>query len=354
MSKTIIQKVKESGAKFYKAAAKQTTDPDNRLTYQEETKDANNNLQKTDFDAGKGKDTVTPADDQCKTNSKGEIIDTRDSCQKLKNMTQEEIEQSEINQGLRVKGKGDVKVNSKPVLTEEQKGSNIDLIMGSMAGRVGTRLNKSQRRLTTQMKKKLAKSKDRLQSFINKRTKDGVFTPPKEGEPGYRKYTKLKAKEEDFSQAAKNQQAQFDNVTQQMTGMRNPYVSMRMEYDRDLTKATKGGQPIKAPDGTPTVEEAGKRADTFAGITPQPIVINSGGDGGSSGNVSSFTELLANLNQVGVNTGDKQALFQDDYFDTKNIASRALQYSGGGSGAAKMLKKPSAFKMKGYGSKSKK
>ena len=94
--------------------------------------------------------------------------------------------------------------------------------------------------------------------------------------------------------------------------------------------------------------------DEFAGIPPQSIVINAGGDGGSSGNVSSFTELLANLNQVGVNTGDNKALFQDDYFEPKNIVSRALQYSGGGSGVGRMLKKPSTFKMKGYGSKSKK
>ena len=357
MSKTIIQKVKESGAKFYEAAAKQNTQPNanprKSKTIKGDITDESGNL-------FRGTGTGTPGDEETIENPA--LTEFKKRCAKFKGKNSEEARKAGCVNDPKAKDPapvtigtpGNVNVDKEPVLTTPQTASNIDLIMGSTAGRVGSRLNKSQRRITTQMKKKLARSEDRLKKFKKTRTKNGVFTAPKEGEDGYRRYTKLKDKKEDFEQAAKNQQAQFDNVTQQMTGMRNPYVSMQMEYDRDLKKGSPGGEPVKAPPGTLTESEFRRPLDEFAGINPQSIVINAGGEGGSGGNVTSFTELLTGVNPVAINTGDAQALFQDDYFTPKNIVSRTLQYSGGGSGAGKMLKKPSTFKMKGYGSKSKK
>jgi len=332
---SMLKKKKKDGRESYNGPG------DDTMTGSGQTQDAKGNLQISSGVGTAQKETVTPADDQCKTNSKGEIIDTRESCQKLKNMTQEEIEESERKQGLRTTQEGEVNISSDPVLSKEKGGSSIDL-MTSPEGRAGSRLNKSQRRITSQMKRKLAKAKDNLQSFINKRTKDGVFTPPKPGEPGYRKYTRYKDKEADFSQAVKNQIAQFDNVTQQTTGMRNPYVTKRMEYGRDLQAGTTGGQPVKAPEDTQTVDDF-----------KQPFLEFAGKDGGSaqppgnSGQVTSFSSLLSNDAFQPVKI-QGSGLFEN--LGSLGEMQEKLQEAAKGSGV-KMLKKQGAFKMRKSGFK---
>ena len=332
---SMLKKKKKDGRESYNGPG------DDTMTGSGQTQDGKGNLQNTTGVGTAPKETVTPADDQCKTNSKGEIIDTRESCQKLKNMTQEEIEEREREMGLRTEKEGDVNVSSDPVLSKEERGSSIDL-MTSPESRAGSRLNKAQRRITSQMKNKLAKAKDRLQSFINKRTKDGVFTPPKPGEPGYRKYTRYKDREADFSQAVQNQIAQFDNVTQQTTGMRNPYVTKRMEYGRDLQAGTRGGQPVKAPEGTQTVDEFTQPFLKFAGkdgdSTPPP---------GNQGQVSSFSSLLSNDAFQNVRV-QGSGLFEN--LGSLGDMQKKLQESAKGSGV-KMLKKQGRFKMRKSGSK---
>ena len=329
MGKTIIQKVKESGAKFYKdATAKQMTlgDPPKPKTITGNIADESGNL-------FKATGTGTPGNEQTMENPA--LTEYKKRCAKFKGKNSKEARKAGcINkpgvkdpEPIKIGTPGNVNVDKEPVLTKPQTASNIDLIMGSEAGRVGSRLNKSQRRLTTQAKRRLAKAQDQLAKFKSKRSgnfvdEDGKpsfinFNPPTPGEPGYRKYKKLFDKVEDRKEEVKNQEAQFKNVAQQMMGMRNPYVSMRMEYDRDLKKGSLGGEPVKAPPGTPTESEFRKPLDEFAGIS-----VNPGGDGGSGGNVMSFTELLTGVNPVAINTGDMQALFQDDYFTPKNIVSR--------------------------------
>ena len=322
---------------------KQTTG-DDRMTDSGQTQDGEGNLQNTTGDATGGGTKTVPY-----TGNKACDDPSSEACKKYK----AQLDKCKANPNAEgcagfmdrhtgtQKTEGDVNVSSDPVLSKEERGSSIDL-MTSPEGRAGSRLNKSQRRITTQMKKKLAKAKDQLQSFINKRTKDGVFTPPKPGDRGYRRYTRYKDKEADFSQAVQNQIAQFNNVTQQTTGMRNPYVSKRMEYGRDLQGQTRGGQPVKAPEGTQTVDEF-----------KQPFLKFAGKDGGSptppgnQGQVTSFSSLLSNDAFQPVKI-QGSGLFEN--LGSLGEMQEKLQEAAKGSGV-KMLKKQGAFKMRKSGFK---
>lgn len=310
---------------------------DDTMTGSGQTQDKKGNLQNTTGVGTAPKETVTPADDQCKTNSKGEIIDTRESCQKLKNMTQEEIEESEKKQGLRTTKEGDVNVSSDPVLSKEQKGSSIDLYT-SPEGRASFRTGQSQGRFVRKTNKQLANAENKLAKFLKRNN----GTVPTAGDKGYKKYQRLNNAVKTFKSQNEGAEKRLENYRQMTDGMRNPYVTKRMEYGRDLQGQTRGGQPVKAPEGTQTLDDFKQPFLEFAGkdgdSTPPP---------GNRGEVTSFSSLLSNDAFQPVKI-QGSGLFEN--LGSLGEMQEKLQEAAKGSGV-KMLKKQGAFKMRKSGFK---
>ncbi len=217
---------------------------------------------------------------------------------------------------------GDVNVDYKPQETKQQYGSSIDL-MGPQELRGNTRANL----IATRNVKKASKKLKRMQKRFDK---------------GKINQETLTA----FEDQLKNAVARSKNIGQQATGMRNRYLTQRMQYDRKLQSEQLGGQPVKAPEGTQTRDEFEEPLNKFAGkkpsTTPPPAT-----PPGNTGVVSSFSSALigdSGFQDVKLNEG---SLFNNlgSLGDMgKRLQSRAR-------GIGKMKNKPSGFKMKGYGSK---
>jgi hypothetical protein len=296
-------------AQHKSSIAKQTTET-------AQTADPSGNLQSTTGTGEPGKDIVTPAEDKCKTDSSGKIIDTRKSCVQLSKMSQEEIEASEIKQGLRKSGDPSANFESKPVMQDAQAASRIDL-MGPQELRGNTRAGK----IAARNVKKASKQYDRM----HKKFKAGKINQ-----------TVLDAYKNELDNTVKRS----ENIGQQAKGMRNRYLSQTMDYDRDLTKGREAG-PVKAPEGTQTEDEFKSKFKKELGVTsdstaPQTIKTPT----------SSFS-AMASQNGVSYKpiTLDNGALFQS--LDS-SIEGFGLGLGKKG-GVGKM--KSGAFKMKGYGSK---
>ena len=235
---------------------------------------------------------------------------------------------------------GDSRASYDPKLTEEQRGSSIDLFT-SPEGRASFRTGQSQGRFVRKTGRQFANAEDRLAKFIAKKGTPGP------GEPGYRKYQKLLNKRDTFKSQSEGAQKRFENYRQMTDGMRNPYVTKRMEYNRKLQSQEIGGQPVKAPEGTQTMSEFEKPLDEFAGKTSnQPV--------GNTGTVTSFSSLLSNDSFQPVKVGDGDLFSNIDLSGfSKGLTDKLQKKISGMSmpSANRMLKKPGAFKMKGYGSK---
>lgn len=154
-----------------------------------------------------------------------------------------------------------------------------------------------------------------------------------------KKFNKGKIKQEvldAYKSELDNTVARSKNIGQQATGMRNRYLSQTMDYDRDLTKEKKAG-PVKAPEGTPTESEFKEDFTKRLGTTssdPQTTTTPT----------SSFSEMAAtSYKPITLNTG---ALFEG--LDS-SISAFGNKVKKGGVG--KMINKPGAFKLKGYGSR---
>ena len=295
-------------AQHKSSIAKQTTET-------AQTADSSGNLQSTTGTGEPGKDIVTPAEDKCKTDSSGKIIDTRKSCVQLSKMSQEEIEASEIKQGLRKSGDPSANFESKPVTQDAQAASSIDL-MGPQELRGNTRAGKIAARNVKKASKQLKRMQKKFDSGkINQET--------------------LTAYKDELA----NTVARSKNIGQQATGMRNRYITQRMEYDRDLQAAKTAG-PVKAPEGTQTEDEFKSKFKKELGVSSDSTAPQT-----TTTLTSSFSEMAS---QNGVSykpiTLDSGALFQG--LDS-SISAFGNKVKKGGVGKMKS----GAFKMKGYGSK---
>jgi|14_taG_2_1085336.scaffolds.fasta_scaffold00858_14 hypothetical protein len=189
---------------------------------------------------------------------------------------------------------------STPKTQEAQRGSSIDL-MGPQELRGNTRAGKIAARNVKKASKQLKRMQKKFDAGkINQETLDA------------------------YKDELKNTVARSKNIGQQATGMRNRYITQRMEYDRKLKGAQDAG-PVKAPEGTQTEEEFKSKFKKDLGV-----------NGGSSDPqttttpTTSFTEMATMAFKPIKLGGD--ALFTGNLFD-------------------KGQKKSPAFKMKGYGSK---
>ena len=215
---------------------------------------------------------------------------------------------------------GDVNVDYKPQETEQQYGSSIDL-MGPQELRGNTRANL----IATRNVKKASKKLEIMQ----------------------RRFDKGKINQETltaFEDQLKNAVARSKNIGQQATGMRNRYLTQRMQYDRKLQSEQLGGEPVKAPPGTQTRDEFEEPLNKFAGKSRPAVTTVT--PPGNTGSVSSFSSLLSSdafqpvklqgsglFNNLG-SLGDM----------TQRLQSKAK-------GVGKMTNKAGTFKMKGYRSK---
>lgn len=207
------------------------------------------------------------------------------------------------------KTEGDVNVDYKPKETEQQYGSSIDL-MGPQELRGNTRANLIAARNVKKASKKLERMQKR---FDNGKINQETLTA--------------------YEDLLKNAVSRSENIGQQATGMRNRYLTQRMQFDRKFQSEQLGGEPVKAPPGTQTREEFEGPLNKFAGkpTTPPP---------GNTGAVSSFSSLLGSdaFQPVKLEAG---GLFNN--LGSLGDMTKKLQ--------SKAKGVPSGFKMKGYGSK---
>lgn len=214
---------------------------------------------------------------------------------------------------------GDAKFSYEQPLTEASSGSSIDL-MGPQELRGNTRAGK----IAVRNVKKADKQLKRMQ---------------KKFEAGKIGKEVLKAYKDELA----NTVSRSENIGQQAKGMRNRYITQRMEYGRgeNLKGAVEGGQPIKAPEDTKTKSD-------FESEFKKDMGVNSGSTAPQTTTTptSSFS-AMASQNGVSYKpiTLDNGALFQS--LDS-SIEGFALGLGKKG-GVGKM--KSGAFKMKGYGSK---
>ena len=291
-------------AQHKSSIAKQTTET-------AQTADSSGNLQSTTGTGEPGKDIVTPAEDKCKTDSSGKIIDTRESCVQLSKMSQDEIEASERKQGLRKSGDPSANFESKPVTQDAQAASSIDL-MGPQELRGNTRAGKIATRNVKKASKQLKKMQRRFdKGKINQET--------------------LTAYKDELA----NTVSRSKNIGQQAKGMRNRYITQRMAYDRgENLQAAKTAGPVKAPEGTQTEDEFKSKFKKELGVSSDSTAPQT-----TTTPTSSFSEMAS---QNGVSykpiTLDSGALFQ-------GLDSSISAFGN------KVKKGTTAFKMKGYGSK---
>ena len=275
-----------------------------------QTVDAEGNLQQTTGTGEPGEDQVNASTERCGI----EVPMSDPRCQEFSKMSQDEIEASEINQGLRKKGDPSANFESKPVMQDAKAASRIDL-MGPQELRGNTRAGL----IAVRNVKKADKQLKRMQ----KKFKDGKISQEV-----------LTAYEDNLANTVKRS----ENIGQQAKGMRNRYLSQTMDYDRDLTKGREAG-PVKAPEGTPTEEE-------FKSKFKKDLRTNSSSSDPQTATTptSSFSEMAAAAYKpIILSTG---ALFEGLQSVGSTFANKIKK-----DGVGKMTNKPGAFKMKGYGSK---
>jgi hypothetical protein len=195
---------------------------------------------------------------------------------------------------------GDSKFSYEKKLSEGQRGSSIDLFSPQEL-RSATRAGK----VAARNVKKASKQYERMQKKFNK--------------------GKISQKVLDaYKNELDNTVSRSENIGEQAKGMRNRYITQRMEHGRKLESQELGGQPVKAPKGTKTQSDFESDFNKRLGI-----------NGGSSNPqatttpTSSFSEMAA-------------ALAKPIKLDTSALFTGNLFQKG--------QKKSPAFKMKGYGS----
>jgi len=207
---------------------------------------------------------------------------------------------------------GDAKFSYEQPLTEASSGSSIDL-MGPQELRGNTRAGK----IAARNVKKADKQLKRMQ---------------KKFEAGKISEEVLKAYKDELA----NTVSRSENIGQQAKGMRNRYITQRMEYGRgeNLKGAVEGGQPIKAPEGTKT------RSDFESEFKKNMGVSSDSTDPQTTTTPTSTFSAMASQSGISYKpiTLDSGALFQSLDSSIKGFGN-------------KVKKGTVSFKMKGYGSK---
>jgi len=296
----------------HKSSIAKLTEDEKKKTETAQTANKQGDLQNTTGIVNPGEDQVTASTERCGV----EVPMSDPRCKEFSKMSQEEIEASEIKQGLRKKGDPSANFESKPVVQDAEAASRIDLF-SSPEGRASFRTGQSQGRFVRKTARQSARAQDQLAKFLEKN--DGLVPEP--GGKGYRKYQKLLTASETFKSQNEGAENRLKNYRQMTDGMRNRYLSQTMDYDRDLTKGKDAG-PVKAPEGTQTEEE-------FKSNFKKELGINGGSSNPQTTTTptTSFAEMATTAFKPIKLGGD--ALFTGNLFD-------------------KGQKKSAAFKMKGY------
>jgi len=306
---------KSSIAKLTEDEKKAKENNNNPTTKNEDVKDAEGNLLKGKATGNEG--TFTPpvpykGKDACEDPNSKECENwksTNERCKKDPNAKGcEGIRKFETGTTT----PGNAEFSYEQPLTEASSGSSIDL-MGPQELRGNTRAGKIAARNVKKASKQLKRMQKKFDSGkINQET--------------------LTAYKDELA----NTVARSKNIGQQATGMRNRYITQRMEYGRgeNLKGAVEGGQPIKAPEGTQTNSD-------FESEFEKNMGVNSGSNAPQTTTTptSSFS-AMASQNGVSYKpiTLDNGALFQ-------GLDSSISAFGN------KVKKGTMAFKMKGYGSK---
>ena len=295
----------------HKSSVAKLTEDEKKKTKTAQTADKQNNLQNTTGNVNQGEDQVTASKERCGI----EVPMSDPRCKEFSKMSQEEIEASEIKQGLRKKGDPSADFKSEPVMQDAKAASSIDL-MGPQELRGNTRAGK----IATRNVKKASKQLKRMQKKfdagkINQETLDA------------------------YKDELDNTVARSKNIGQQATGMRNRYITQRMAYDRGKNlKAAQDAGPVKAPEGTQTEEE-------FKSNFKKELGIN-----GGSSNPQTTTTPTSSFSEMAATSFKPIALSTSALFEGLDSSISAFANKTKKGGVGKMTNKPGAFKMKGYGS----
>lgn len=300
-----------------------------QITETAQTANEQNELQNTTGTGNEGTTQTITCDQKVK---EGAFATKKDCLKAVKDTygTENPTKEGLANNTINTPGSADFE--SKPVMQDAEAASRIDLF-SSPEGRASFRTGQSQGRFVRKTARQSAKAQDKLAKFLEKN--EGVVPEP--GGKGYKRYQKLLTASETFKSQKEGAENRLKNYRQMTDGMRNRYLSQTMDYDRDLTKGRDAG-PVKAPEGTQTEEE-------FKSNFKKELGINGGSSNPQTTTTptSSFSEMAAtSYKPITLSTG---ALFEG--LDS-SISAFANKIKKGGVG--KMINKPGAFKMKGYGS----
>ena len=191
----------------HKSSIAKLTEDEKKKTETAQTANQQGDLQNTTGIVNPGEDQVTASKERCGI----EVPMSDRRCKKFSKMSQEEIEASEIKQGLRKKVDPSADFKSEPVMQDAKAASSIDL-MGPQELRGNTRAGK----IAARNVKKASKQLKRMQ----------------------RKFDAGKINQETltaYKDELTNTVARSKNIGQQATGMRNRYITQRMwEYNGAL------------------------------------------------------------------------------------------------------------------------
>jgi hypothetical protein len=192
-----------------RSVAKQTTDPTPNASVVSQEADTTETITVPGKDTKVKKKYVGAANDACSAeyiakNGKG-------ACDKYEALPQEQKDAGNFDT---VKGKDEEKeiiVKGEDVIADTYS-KREGKVQTNFDGRQIGRATKFKNRYVRQSKIKLGRANDRMANFQKKYMKDGVFTAPKAGDKGYKKYIRLEAKQTentnelaDFESGAANQ-----------------------------------------------------------------------------------------------------------------------------------------------------
>lgn len=171
--------------------------------------------------------------DQCGPN------DMRPECVAYRKMTPDQVKAAEVKNGRRI-----LPTTKKIETTTIEEGKDVIAptyskrtgdVQTNFEGRQLGRQTKFKNRLVRQSRNKLAKADDKMASFKNKNKKDGVFTAPKAGDKGYRKYKKLESKQLENTSELKDFETAVSNQSEVMRSGKTIGKQTRMDEDRQDT-----------------------------------------------------------------------------------------------------------------------
>lgn len=159
-------------------------------------------------------------------------------------------------------------------------------VQTNFEGRQIGRATKFKNRYVRQSKNKLARADDRMAKFQKKYTKDGVFTAPKAGDKGYKKYKRLEARQTENTNELADFESAAANQAEAVRSGKGINSKTRMDEDRRDT----------AGDQTPEERKAQVRAENAA---KNSIVTESSGQADNAVGIPGETESSKSQFDVG-------------------------------------------------------